>query len=75
MPVRIALTAWLIVLLATCSLAAEEQQDTPSPEAEALETQDDWVAFKSPERGFAVSFPDEPKTTATPVEGMNPITQ
>ncbi len=75
MPVRTAFTACLMLLLATCNLAAEEQQDTPSPEAETLETQDGWIAFKSSERGFSVSFPDEPKTTATPVEGMNPLTQ
>lgn len=75
MPIRTVLAGGLMLLLATCNLAAEEQQDTSSPDAEALETQDDWVAFKSPERGFTVSFPEEPKTTATPVEGMNPLTQ
>lgn len=75
MPVRTVLIAGLMLLLATYNLAAEEQQDTPSPDAETLETLDGWVVFKSPERGFSVSFPDEPKTNATPVEGMNPLTQ
>jgi hypothetical protein len=34
-----------------------------------------WTEFKSPERGFAVSFPGSPKTTTAPVEGQNPLLQ
>jgi len=48
-------------------------EDKPSDETAQGESQ--WTEFKSPERGFAVSFPGAPKTTSTPVEGQNPLLQ
>jgi hypothetical protein len=45
---------------------AEDQPASPEPQ---------WTEFKSPERGFAVSFPGQPKTTSAPVEGQNPLIQ
>jgi hypothetical protein len=49
---------------------AEDQPDEP-----ATPDEPQWIEFKSPERGFAVSFPGTPKTTSTPVEGQNPLLQ
>ncbi len=48
-------------------------EDKPAAEAAPAEPQ--WTEFKSPERGFAVSFPGTPKATSSPVEGQNPLLQ
>jgi hypothetical protein len=48
---------------------AEDQRSAPSTD------EPQWTEFKSPERGFAVSFPGSPKTTTAPVEGQNPLLQ
>jgi hypothetical protein len=34
-----------------------------------------WVEYRSPERGFAVSFPSSPETTSAAVAGLNPLTR
>jgi hypothetical protein len=34
-----------------------------------------WVEYRSPERGFAVSFPGSPETTSAAVAGLNPLTR
>jgi len=59
---------FLAVLVAPA--LAEDQPDEP-----ATSDEPQWTEFKSPERGFAVSFPGTPKTTSTPVEGQNPLLQ
>ncbi len=48
---------------------AEDQPSAPSTD------EPQWTEFKSPERGFAVSFPGSPRTTTAPVEGQNPLLQ
>lgn len=80
MPARTALTAALLLLLATCSLAAEEQPAATSTEGKVQDdvqdaVQDGWTEFTSPERDFAVSFPGTPKASSAPVGGLNPLTQ
>jgi hypothetical protein len=61
-----------VVFLATL-VAPAFAEDKPKDEAAADAPQ--WTEFKSPERGFVVSFPGTPKTTSTPVEGQNPLLQ
>ena len=58
-------------------LAARCRPRSPrtSPRTQAAPEQPQWTEFKSPERGFAVSFPGTPKTTSAPVEGQNPLLQ
>jgi hypothetical protein len=34
-----------------------------------------WVEYRSPDRGFVVSFPGSPETTSAPVTGLNPLTR
>jgi len=46
-------------------------EDQPSGSTDAPQ----WTEFKSPEHGFAVSFPGSPKATTAPVEGQNPLLQ
>jgi hypothetical protein len=57
-------TLLLVAGLAPC--LAENQPAAQEPQ---------WTEFKSPERGFAISFPGQPKTTSAPVEGQNPLVQ
>jgi hypothetical protein len=56
-------------LLLAAGFAPSWAEDQPA----AQEPQ--WIEFKSPERGFAISFPGQPKTTSAPVEGQNPLVQ
>lgn len=57
------------VLLLAAGYAPSFAEDRPA-------SQDpQWTEFKSPERGFAISFPGQPRTTSAPVEGQNPLIQ
>jgi hypothetical protein len=85
MPMRSALIASLMLVLAAANAATEDSpQGTPQDQApgwtefQSPERQDQapgWTEFQSPERGFAIAFPGAPKMTSTPVEGQNPLTQ
>ena len=66
-------TATLSVVLLAALVAPAFAEDKPKDEAAPEQPQ--WTEFKSPERGFAVSFPGTPKTTSSPVEGQNPLLQ
>jgi hypothetical protein len=66
-------SAALGLALLTAMAAAAFAEDQPAPQTVAVEQQ--WTEFQSPERGFAVSFPDTPKFTSAPVEGQNPLLQ
>jgi hypothetical protein len=66
MPIRSALTASLLLLAAATSAAAEDPQTPPQEQVQ-------WSEFQSPERGFAISFPDTPQTTSAAVTGQNPL--
>ena len=66
-------SAALGLALLTAMAAAAFAEDQPAPQTDAVEPQ--WTEFQSPERGFAVSFPDTPKFTSAPVEGQNPLLQ
>jgi hypothetical protein len=57
-------TLLLVAGLAPC--LAENQPAAQEPQ---------WTEFKSPDRGFAIDFPGQPKTTSAPVEGQNPLVQ
>ena len=59
----------LLAVLAAPAFAEDKPKDEAAPE------QPQWTEFKSPERGFAVSFPGTPRTTSSPVEGQNPLLQ
>jgi hypothetical protein len=48
-------------------------EDTPP--ASTQEQAPGWVEFRSPERGFAVSFPGTPKTSSVSIAGQNPLVQ
>jgi hypothetical protein len=61
-----------VMVLAAC-VAPAFAEDKPANEAAAEEPQ--WTDFRSPERGFAVSFPGTPRTSTAPVEGQNPLLQ
>jgi hypothetical protein len=63
------LSVGFLAALATPAFAEDQ------PTAEAVQGQPQWTEFKSPERGFAVSFPGTPKTSSSPVEGQNPLLQ
>ena len=65
--------AVLSVVLLAALVAPAFAEDRPKEQAAPEEPQ--WTEFKSPERGFAVSFPGTPKTTSSPVEGQNPLLQ
>ena len=65
--------AMLSVVLLAALVAPAFAEDRPKEQAAPEEPQ--WTEFKSPERGFAVSFPGTPKTTSSPVEGQNPLLQ
>ena len=66
-------SAALGLALLTAMAAAAFAEDQPAPQTDAVEPQ--WTDFQSPERGFAVSFPDTPKFTSAPIEGQNPLLQ
>lgn len=66
-------TATLSVVLLAALVAPAFAEDKPKDEA--APEQPLWTEFKSPERGFAVSFPGTPRTTSSPVEGQNPLLQ
>jgi hypothetical protein len=66
-------TATLSVVFLAALVAPAFAEDKPTEETAAAEPQ--WTEFKSPERGFAVSFPGTPKATNAPVEGQNPLLQ
>ena len=66
-------TATLSVVLLAALVAPAFAED--KPKNEAAPEQPLWTEFKSPERGFAVSFPGTPRTTSSPVEGQNPLLQ
>jgi hypothetical protein len=72
MSTRSVILVSLLLLLASVSPAAAEDQPatTPAPSSEPQ-----WTEFKSPEHGFAIEFPGTPKMTSTPVEGQNPLLQ
>ena len=70
MSIRSLTLASLLLLAATPLGWAEDQPTTTTPAPEPQ-----WTEFRSPERGFAVSFPGVPKVTSTPVEGQNPLLQ
>jgi hypothetical protein len=63
------LSVVFLAALVSPALAEDKPADAPA----AAEPQ--WTEFKSPERGFAVSFPGTPKTSSSPVEGQNPLLQ
>jgi len=63
----------MLLLATAASVAAAEDQPTATTPAAADAAQ--WAEFQSPERGFAVSFPGQPKVTTAPVEGQNPLLQ
>jgi hypothetical protein len=65
--------AMLSVVFLAALVSPAFAEDKPADEAAPAEPQ--WTEFKSPERGFAVSFPGTPKTTSSPVEGQNPLLQ
>lgn len=65
--------AMLSAVLLAALVAPAFAEDQPNEQASPEEPQ--WTEFKSPERGFAVSFPGSPKTTSSPVEGQNPLLQ
>lgn len=62
--------AVLLLLIASASAAHAEDQ-TASPQA----AEPQWNEFQAPERGFAISFPGQPKPIAEPVAGQNPLIQ
>jgi hypothetical protein len=64
-------TLGVIFLVALVTPAFAEDQ----PKNETPQGQPQWTEYKSPERGFAVSFPGIPKTSSAPVEGQNPLLQ
>jgi hypothetical protein len=66
MSIRGAMLGTLLLVAGVAPCFAEDQPATQEPQ---------WTEFKSPERGFAVSFPGQPKTTSAPVEGQNPLVQ
>jgi len=58
-----ALGAFLLIGALTFASAEEKPSDSL------------WTDFRSPERGFSISFPGTPKTSSAPVEGQNPLLQ
>ena len=66
MSIRGAMLSGLLLLAPLAPCFAEDQPVATEPQ---------WTEFKSPERGFAISFPGQPKATSAPVEGQNPLVQ
>jgi hypothetical protein len=62
-------TLGLALLAATMLPARAEDAPATAPQ------EPQWTEFQSGDRGFSVSFPGAPKTTTSPVEGQNPLTQ
>ncbi len=60
----------VLFLAAAASAFAQDQTAAQSAAAEPQ-----WTEFRSPERGFAATFPGTPKMTSAPVEGQNPLLQ
>jgi len=58
----------VLAAAAPCAFAQGEQ-------AAQLPAELQWTEFRSPERGFAATFPGTPKMTSVPVEGQNPLLQ
>ena len=67
-------SAALGLALLTAAAAAAFAEDQPAAQSAAAE-QPQWTEFRSPERGFAVTFPGAPKSASAPVEGQNPLLQ
>jgi hypothetical protein len=63
-----------LALLTAAAAAAAFAEDQPAAQSAAAE-QPQWTEFRSPERGFAVTFPGTPKSASAPVEGQNPLLQ
>jgi hypothetical protein len=70
---RSAMLAMLLLATAASVAAAEDQPTATTTPAAPNAVQ--WAEFQSPERGFAVSFPGQPRVTTAPVEGQNPLLQ
>jgi hypothetical protein len=66
-------TATLSVVFLAALAVPAFAEDQPKDQTTPPEPQ--WTEFKSPERGFAISFPGTPKVTSAPVEGQNPLLQ
>jgi hypothetical protein len=66
--------ATLSVVFLAALVAPAFAQDKDK-DATAAPDEPQWTEFKSPERGFVVSFPGTPKATSAPVEGQNPLLQ
>jgi hypothetical protein len=66
MSIRGAMLGGLLLVAGFAPCFAEDQPASTKPQ---------WTEFKSPERGFAISFPGQPKATSAPVEGQNPLVQ
>jgi hypothetical protein len=69
MAIRGAALGVLLLAAAVSPAFAQDQTEAQS----AAEPQ--WTEFRSPERGFAATFPGTPKMTKAPVEGQNPLLQ
>jgi hypothetical protein len=63
--------AFGVLLLAAAASPAFAQDQTAAQSA----AEPQWTEFRSPERGFAATFPGTPKMTKAPVEGQNPLLQ
>ena len=55
--------------IAPTSIFAQEANTEPQAAQEAQP----WPQFKSPERGFEITFPSTPKATSAAVAGQNPL--
>jgi hypothetical protein len=66
MAIRGAAFGVLLLVAAPSSAFAQGEQAAQSAEPQ-------WAEFRSPERGFAATFPGTPKMTRAPVEGQNPL--
>jgi hypothetical protein len=71
MPIRNATLSMMLLAALVAPAFAEDQPEQTAPAPDEPQ----WTEFKSPERGFAVSFPGTPKMTTSPVEGQNPLLQ
>jgi hypothetical protein len=68
-------SAMLAMLLLATAASVATAEDRPTATTPAAPDAAQWAEFQSPERGFAVSFPGQPKVTTAPVEGQNPLLQ
>jgi hypothetical protein len=66
---NVTLSAVVLAALVAPALAEDQSNDQATP------PEPQWSEFKSPERGFAATFPGTPKMTSSPVEGQNPLLQ